>query len=193
MPYPSKTDRQTILSAAVKELARRGIRDLSLRNLAASLELTPNALYRYFSDRSALEAALANESAQRLERALRKAAGGREPVTAIRKMSSAYMKFAKDNRHLYEVMMSLHAPEHDAASLHSLWAFTVEQVQRMAGPDRAAAASVALWAFLHGAVTLEAGQVLGDRKPASGLEFGLDAWLMAVSAPANLRSAQLRE
>jgi AcrR family transcriptional regulator len=183
MPYPSKTDRQTILSAAVKELARKGIRDLSLRNLAASLGLAPNALYRYFSDRAALEAALANEAARRLERALRKAAGGREPVTAVREMSSAYMKFAKDNRHLYEVMMSLHAPEHDAASLHSLWAFTVEQVQRIAGPDRAAPASVALWAFLHGAVTLEAGQVLGDRKPASGLEFGLDAWLMAVSAP----------
>jgi AcrR family transcriptional regulator len=36
MPYPSKTDRQTILSAAVKELACKGIRDLSLRNLAAS-------------------------------------------------------------------------------------------------------------------------------------------------------------
>jgi AcrR family transcriptional regulator len=172
MPYPSKTDRQTILSAAVKELACKGIRDLSLRNLAASLGLAPNALYRYFSDRSALEAALA------------KAAGGCEPVTSIRKMSSAYMKFAKDNRHLYEVMMSLHAPEHDAASLNSLWAFTVEQVQRIAGPDRAAQASVALWAFLHGAVTLEAGQVLGDRKPASGLEFGLDAWLMAVSTPA---------
>jgi AcrR family transcriptional regulator len=184
MPYPSKTDRQTILSAAVKELARKGIRDLSLRNLAASLGLVPNALYRYFSDRAALEAALANEAARRLEQALRKAAGGCEPITTIRKMSSAYMKFAKDNRHLYEVMMSLHAPEHDAASLHSLWAFTVEQVERIAGPDRAAQASVALWAFLHGAVTLEAGQVLGDRKPASGLEFGLDAWLMAVSTPA---------
>jgi hypothetical protein len=36
MPYPSKTDRQTILSAAVKQLAHVGIRDLSLRNLAAS-------------------------------------------------------------------------------------------------------------------------------------------------------------
>src|ERR1700675_1246480 len=181
MPYPSKTDRQTILSAAVKELARKGIRDLSLRNLAASLGLAPNALYRYFSDRAALEAALANEAARRLEQALRKAAGGCEPVTTIRKKSSAYMKFAKDNRHLYEVMMSLHAPEHDAASLHSLWAFTIEQVQRIAGPDRAAQASVALWAFLHGAVTLEAAQVFGESKPASGLEFGLDAWLRAVS------------
>jgi hypothetical protein len=52
---------------------------------------------------------------------------------------------------------------------------------RIAGSDRAAQASVALWAFLYGAVTLEAAQVFGESKPASGLEFGLDAWLMAVS------------
>jgi AcrR family transcriptional regulator len=182
MPYPSKTDRKTILSAAVKHLAHGGIRDLSLRNLAASLDLAPNAIYRYFSDRSALEAALANEAARQLELALRKATDGCEPVTAVRKMSSAYIKFARDNRHLYEVMMSPHAPEHDATFLQRLWTFTVEQVQRIAGSDRAAQASVALWAFLHGAVALEAAQVLGERKPASGLEFGLDAWLMAVSA-----------
>ena len=181
MSYPSKTDRQTILSAAVKELVRGGIRDLSLRNIAASLDLAPNAIYRYFSDRRALEAALANEAARQLELALRKAAHGCEPVTAIRKMSSAYIKFARDNRHIYEVMMSLHAPEHDATSHQSLWTFTVEQVQRIAGSDRAAQASVALWAFLHGAVGLEAAQVLGQIKPASGLGFGFEAWLMAVS------------
>ena len=181
MPYPSKTDRQTILSAAVKELAQGGIRDLSLRNIAASLDLAPNAIYRYFSDRRALEAALANEAARQLELALRKAADGCEPVTAIREMSSAYIKFARDNRHIYEVMMSLHAPERDATSHESLWTFTVEQVKRIAGSDRAAQASVALWAFLHGAVGLEAAQVLGEIKPASGLEFGLEAWLMAVS------------
>src|ERR1700727_2141641 len=183
MPYPSKTDRQTILSAALKELAHGGIRDLSLRNIAASLDLAPNAIYRYFSDRRALEAALANEAARQLERALRKAADGCEPVTTIREMSSAYIKFARDNRHLYEVMMSLHAPEHDATFRQSLWTFTVEQVQRIAGSDRAAQASVALWAFLHGAVALEAAQVLGEIKPASGLEFGFEAWLMAVSTP----------
>jgi hypothetical protein len=40
-----------------------------------------------------------------MELALRRAADGREPVTAIREMSSAYIKFAKDNRHLYDVMM----------------------------------------------------------------------------------------
>jgi AcrR family transcriptional regulator len=181
MPYPSKTDRQTILSAAVKQLAHVGIRDLSLRNLAASLELAPNAIYRYFSDRSALEAALASEAARQMELALRRAADGREPVTAIREMSSAYIKFAKDNRHLYDVMMSPHVPKHDAIQHQSLWTFTVEQVRRIAGSDLAAQASVALWAFLHGAVALEAAEVFGDSKPASGIGFGLDAWFMALT------------
>jgi hypothetical protein len=124
---------------------------------------------------------LANEAARQLELALRKAADGREPITAIRKMSSAYIKFARDNPHLYEAMMSLHAPGHDATSHLSLWRFTVEQVQRISGSDRAPRASVALWAFLHGAVALEAAQVLGEIKPARGLEFGFEAWLMAVS------------
>ena len=190
MPYPSKTDRQTILSAAVEELAHGGIRGLSLRNVAASLGLAPNAIYRYFLDRSALEAALANEAARQLQLALRNAADGCEPITALRKMSSAYIEFARDNRYLYEVMMSLHAPEHDATFRQSLWRFTVEQVQRVAGSERAARASVALWAFLHGAVALEAAQVFGESKPASGLEFGLDAWLMAVSTRGEPREAR---
>jgi AcrR family transcriptional regulator len=181
MPYPSKTDRQTILAAAVKHLARAGIRDLSLRSLAASLDLAPNAIYRYFSDRSALEAALAGEAARQMEMALRKAADAREPVATIREMSSAYIIFARDNPHLYDMMMSPHVPKHDATLHQSLWAFTVEQVQRIAGSDQAAQASVALWAFLHGAVALDAAEVFGESKPASGLGFGLDAWFMAVS------------
>lgn len=183
VPYPSKTDRQTILSAALKELAKRGIRDLSLRNIAASLGLAPNAIYRYFSDRRALEAAMSSEAAKQMEVTLRKAAEGCEPVVAIRKMSSAYIKFARDNRSLYEAMIGFHAAEHDASLHESLWAFTVEQVQRIAGSDRAPQASVALWAFLHGAVLLDAAQVLGELKPASGLAFGLEAWLMAASTP----------
>jgi AcrR family transcriptional regulator len=183
MPYPSKTDRQTILLAAVKELAQGGLRDLSLRNVAACLGLAPNAIYRYFPDRRALEAALSSEAARQMEVVLRRAAEGCEPVVAIRRMASAYSKFARENRSLYEAMMSFHAPEHDPTSHESLWAFTLEQVQRIAGPDRAAQASVALWAFLHGAVALEAAQVLGEMKPASGLEFGLEAWLAAASTP----------
>ena len=190
VPYPSKTDRNAILSAAVRELSRAGIRDLSLRNIAASLDLAPNALYRYFSDRAALEAALADECARQLELALRKAAHGCAAVKAIRKMAAAYVQFAKDHRHLYEVMMSFHTPDHDASSRQSLWLFTVKQVQRVAGEARAREASVALWALLHGAVTLETARVLGENKPASGFEFGLEAWLLAAEkSPANVQES----
>jgi hypothetical protein len=61
-------------------------------------------------------------------RTCHKAAASR---TDIRQMSSAYIKFARDNRSLYEAMMGFHAPEHDPTSHESLWTFTVEQVQRI--------------------------------------------------------------
>jgi len=48
MAYPAKTDRQAILSAALEQLTRNEMRALSLRGLAASLGIAPNALYRYF-------------------------------------------------------------------------------------------------------------------------------------------------
>jgi hypothetical protein len=47
---------------------------------------------------------------------------------------------------------------------------------------------VALWALLHGAATLEAGQVLGKSKPASGFEFGLKAWLLLAETPLSASS-----
>jgi hypothetical protein len=40
-------------------------------------------------------------------------------------------------------------------------------------------------------VALEAAQVFGESKPASGLEFGLDAWLMAVSTRAEPKQARV--
>lgn len=190
MPFPSKTDRNAILSAALEELSRGGIRDLSLRNIAATLGLTPNALYRYFSDRAALEEALADECARRLEMALRKAARGSVAAKAIRKMAGAYLQFARENRNLYEVGMSFQSPDHSESSRQSLWCFTVEQVQRITGETHAREAGVALWALLHGAATLEAGQVLGKNKPASGFEFGLNAWLLLAETPLSASGAK---
>ena len=61
MVFPAKTDRARILSAAMEQLARDGMEKLSLRSLAASLDLAPNALYRYFASRSQLEAAITAE------------------------------------------------------------------------------------------------------------------------------------
>jgi hypothetical protein len=77
------------------------------------------------------------------------------------------------------------SPDHAGSPRQSLWSFTVERVQRMTGETHAKEAAVALWALLHGAATLEAGQVHGENKPASGFEFGLNAWLLLAETPSS--------
>jgi AcrR family transcriptional regulator len=190
MPYPSKTDRNSILLAAVEEISHSGIRDLSLRNLASLLGLAPTALYRYFSDRAELEAALANECAQRLENVLRNAIRGVDATEALRRISSGYVRFAREHRNLYEVMMSPHSSKYDYSAKQSLWKFTTERVALLSGATKAPEAAVALWALLHGTVALEATQVLGEEKPASGLRFIFEAWLSAVSSASPVDQAE---
>ena len=181
MPYPSKTDRETILAAAMEQLAEGGLRALSLRSIAATLGLAPNALYRYFADRSQLEAAMAAESIRRQHAALKQAAQGKEPAQAIRAIAHAYLRFAREHPHLYNMMMSIDAGAESASVHGESWGFIVDQVSRMTEGAHAREAAVALWAFLHGVTALESARVFGDEKPSSGFEWGLDAWLAATA------------
>lgn len=181
MPYPAKTDRQTILAAAMEQLKCDGLRGISLRSLAASLALAPNALYRYFADRAQLEAALAEESARRLHTVLRRAVGRKQPSEAIWSLARAYVKFARDERHLYEILMLPPLGSAEGAARCDLWLFVVNQVARLCGLSHAREAAVALWAFLHGMTALEAAKVFGEEKPATSFEFGLNSWLATVS------------
>src|ERR1700730_8577099 len=84
MVFPAKTDRARILSAAMEQLARDGMEKLSLRSLAASLDLAPNALEWLFASRSQLEAAITAEITEHVHESLRKAAGRKAPEQAIR-------------------------------------------------------------------------------------------------------------
>src|SRR5215813_5076009 len=101
MAYPSKTDREAILAAAMEQVVREGIKGLSLRGLAGTLGLAPNALYRYFADRAALEAALSEESVRRLEAVLRKAAGKKAGEEAVRSIAQAYVRFAREEPEVF--------------------------------------------------------------------------------------------
>ena len=182
MPYPSKTDRETILAAAITQIEAGGLRAMSLRSLAASLGLAPNALYRYFADRASLEAAVSAEMADRLHALLRRAVGKKAPAAAMRATAAAYLKFARENRFLYEIfMLPCEGTPEDAAKHERLWLFVVEEVGRLAGPSRAPEAAVALWAFLHGVTALDAAGVFAHGKPLRGLAFGLDAWLASAA------------
>lgn len=182
MPYPSKTDRETILATAMDQVSRDGINKLAIRSVAAALDLTPNALYRYFPSLAGLEAALADESRLRLLKALQKAAGKKPPKEAIRSIARAYMRFAREQPQVFALTLMPAATETGVEASHlQSWRFVLEHVARIYGEKRAPEAAVALWAFLHGMTALEEAGVFGERKPASSFEFGLQMWIRAAS------------
>jgi AcrR family transcriptional regulator len=182
MPYPSKTDRQTILGVAMDQTIRHGIDKLAIRGVASELGLAPNALYRYFDSLAALQAALADESRLRLLETLENAAGRKGPQAAIRSIADAYMRFAREQPEVFSLTLRPGDPETEAAAepahLKS-WIFTLSHVARLYGEQRAPNATVALWAFLHGMTALEAAGVFSEVKPVSSFEFGLQMWIAA--------------
>jgi AcrR family transcriptional regulator len=181
MSYPSKTDRRTILAAAMNQVAQYGIGKLAIRSVAAELGLAPNALYRYFDNLAALAAALADESRTRLLDKLQTAVSAGHPADTIRAIAESYLQFSRDHPALFALTLLPGAAEDDAEPSHlKSWNFTRAHVARLYGEERASEATVALWAFLHGMTALEAAGIFGETKPASSVEFGLQMWIDAA-------------
>ena len=182
MAYPSKTDRETILATAMDQVAREGAHTLAIRSVAAALGLAPNALYRYFANLTALEDALAEESRRRLLAVLEKAAGTKPPHEAIRRIARAYVRFAREQPHVFSLtLLPPSAGVQDEGTHVRSWTFVLEHVARIYGQRRAPEAAVVLWAFLHGITALEAARVFGERKPMTSFDFGLEMWIRAAS------------
>ena len=183
MPYPSKTDRETILAAAMKQVESHGAESRAIRGGASSLGLAPNALYRYFENLAALEFALAEESRRRMLEVLRKGTGRKTPEHAVRGLAAAYVRFARERPQVFALTLKSTGKEEDDNLMHrQSWRFVLEQVGRLYGEKQAPEAAVALWAFLHGFIMLAAAGVFGEQKPSSSFEFGLHMWLNGASA-----------
>jgi AcrR family transcriptional regulator len=190
MPYPAKTDRDTILKAAMNHVEAHGLRGLSLRSIAATLGITPNALYRYFADRAVLEAALAEEVSRRLHAAMQRAVRNDDPEQAIRGIARAYLAFARKYPNLYELLLLPCDKESEEEDAHALLTqFVAQHVAALTGPTTVEEATVSLWAFLHGIAQFEAIDLFGYAKPDPTIQFGLDAWLMAASSRHNLQTS----
>jgi AcrR family transcriptional regulator len=107
LPYHHGDLRAALLAAAAAEIERIGHENLSLRELAASLEVSRAAPYRHFADRRALLAALATEGFDRLAAIYRKAIETEEsPSTRLASSGHAYLAFAAERPQLFRLMFS---------------------------------------------------------------------------------------
>ncbi|MGI9324706.1 MAG: TetR/AcrR family transcriptional regulator [Pseudomonadales bacterium] len=95
--------RDVIVAVSRQIIIAEGHEALSLRNLAAHLNVTAAALYAYVDDKLDLLRAVAGGEFERLIR-LYESVAGNEPIERLCKISYVYVDYARNNPELFTVM-----------------------------------------------------------------------------------------
>jgi AcrR family transcriptional regulator len=97
--------RRALIDEAARTILARGVEHLTLRGVGQGLGVSRTALYRHFSDKAALLAAVGAEGFRQLrgdlEAAWQSRGGGRDGFAA---MGEAYVRFAMNRPSYYRVM-----------------------------------------------------------------------------------------
>lgn len=158
MPFPARIDADQLGAQALAAVEAAGWDSWSLRDVAAAVGVTPNALYRYVDGKAGLHVAIGAAAARELRSALTAVALPADPVEAAVALSLAYLSFALARPAAYQAVMTA-KPDLDhpmVVQWTQLWRFLVERMAE-AAPEAADAATFALWAFLHGRVEVSRG------------------------------------
>ncbi len=157
-PYHHGDLRAALLRAGLDLLATRTADDLSLREIARTVGVSANAVYRHFADKESLMQALAVEGLQMLylaQRAAAEAAGG--GVAGFKATGVAYVRFAMANPALYRQIFSsspeaaVGGPDHAAGAMALLRANAASVA---ASPAQAEVVALEAWSLAHGLAML---------------------------------------
>ena len=156
---------RALLQEAVRTIQRGGVESLTLRRVGEKLGVSRTALYRHFTDKSALLAAVAQEGFRTLriqnQDAWQTRGGGRAGFAA---MGAAYVQFAVDHPSHYRVMFGgfvdelVRNPglaEEGAAAFQVLVDAIVSlQQQQAVKADNPLQLAQYIWATVHGIAML---------------------------------------
>jgi AcrR family transcriptional regulator len=178
MAYPKLLSSGEILKTAVHLVEHGDADGLSLRAVAAKLGVKAPSLYRYFPDKGALEVAVAEEILTIMLGEFRTASATADTAKMFRRMTDAYLRFARERFPLYAfVMQNRHPERYGSGAGKAVWNLLLEAASGVSGQPDDTAAAVATWAFLHGYATLEHSGAFGPSGPKGGLERGVEAFL----------------
>jgi AcrR family transcriptional regulator len=178
MAYPKLLSSEEILKTAVHVVEHGDADGLSLRAVAAKLGVKAPSLYRYFPDKGALEVAVAEEILTIMLGEFRTASATADTAKMFRRMTDAYLRFARERFPLYAfVMQNRHPERYGSGAGKAVWNLLLEAASGVSGQPDDTAAAVATWAFLHGYATLEHSGAFGPSGPKGGLERGVEAFL----------------
>ncbi len=153
-----------------------------MRALAKALNIRASSLYRHYTDKDALEAAVAVYSANSLRQALESAREGRSAEEALRSAAHSYLDFAHAHPALYDLLLAPRPlAQAEPGPFKDLWNVFLELVGGVTQNPDDTASAVALWSFLHGFVVLRRTGLFGVSGPQGGFEVGLAAFLNGLS------------
>lgn len=163
-----------LIDAALELLAEEGVDALSLRGVARRVGVSAMAPYRYYSDKSALMAAVARHGFEHLAAAMRRAASADDPRERLVPIGVAYVSYAVDHPALFRLMFGSQCCSGDQglrAARDATYAVLSSTVAR-AYPDKPHEALIlGCWSLTHGLASLFLDGRLSDRVAGSCVEI----------------------
>jgi len=158
--------------------AERGAEQVSMRQIAAALGVSPMTPYRYFASRDDILVAVRIRGFERFTAALEQAYADTTGDAAAKAMAAgqAYIAFALGNANTYRLMFGQHQQEDGsdgplgravARARATLSVYGDSLIGRGVAEAEARAMEGLIWSALHGAVTLE---LAGTTPPGSARE-----------------------
>lgn len=178
------------LAAARELVARSGVDELVLREVASTAGVNHRALYRHFPDKRALILQLAAQELDTLVRAMDVALASSHAGDGPRVMMEVYVGYALEQPHLYEMVFSL--PLRDDVDQETEVGQEVRKLIRLAarvfarGGDTATITRdrvVRAWGAAHGlALLMRRGALRAGERRATE-RYIVDAALLAAGPP----------
>jgi AcrR family transcriptional regulator len=166
MPSPAKSGRYhhgdlkaALVDAAVALIAERGLRGFSLAEASRRVGVSAAAPYRHFAGRDDLLAAVAVRALRMFADMVAEEGGPDHPEQQLAAMASAYVRFAAEQRALFDALFNAELDKSRYPELTRAWApidARLDLVNEICPGDKATAATLAeaLEAAAHGYATL---------------------------------------
>lgn len=97
--------RRSLIDNALELIRDNGIEGLSLRKLAERVGVSQTALYHYFKDKQDLLLAIGEVAVEQFTQTLLDSVAGQPPGKQLEAFVVAYIRYARENPELYELML----------------------------------------------------------------------------------------
>jgi len=157
--------RKRICDATRTVFMNEGAGGISMRRIAANVGITPTAIYRHFTDKNALVAAIVDEGFSILENKMRRATRSRTGRDTLMRLLDGYADFALAYPQYYDFMFLLPRTgvrrypddfrQRESATFNILLDIVSETIEGGEfRQDDVLETSLTIWAHVHGFVSL---------------------------------------